>query len=171
MSDCCSINKAPAFPAVVMSCPACGGRLKQVKPLTVKSLVPHLPFEMAPAQYYYCEAAACDVVYFPWNSEAPTFRRSDLLVLVGVKETVEFALVCYCFGVTRRQICDEIRQTGKSAVAERIKAEVKTGNCACEVENPSGRCCLGDVIRAGQEALRVPNSSRQNTLGAGCSGS
>ncbi len=49
----------------------------------------------------------------------------------------------------------EIRSTGKSTVAERITAEVKAGNCACEVKNPSGKCCLGDVTRAVRNGLRV----------------
>jgi hypothetical protein len=57
MSECCSV-KAPDIPAAVMSCPECGSRSKQVDTLTVKSLVWHLPFGMAPAQYYFCEAPA-----------------------------------------------------------------------------------------------------------------
>ncbi len=154
MSDCCSVNRAEAAPSV-MPCPECGSRSKQVETHTVKSLVRHLPFEMAPAQYYFCEATDCDLVYFPSNPEAPTFRRGDLLVRVGAKEGGDAGLVCYCFGLTRKAIGDEIRQTGKSTVPERIKAEVKAGNCACEVKNPSGKCCLGNVTRAVQEGLRT----------------
>jgi hypothetical protein len=40
-------------------------------------------------------------------------------------------------------------------VAERIKAEVDAGHCACEVKNLSGKCCLGDVTRAAKDGLRV----------------
>jgi hypothetical protein len=32
---------------------------------------------------------------------------------------------------------------------------VKAGNCACEVKNPSGKCCLGDVMRAAKDGLKV----------------
>ena len=162
MSDCCSVNEPcsvkerPAAAPAAMSCPECGSRSKQVDSLTVKSLVRHLPFEMAPAQYYFCEATACDVVYFPSNPEAPNFRRDDLLVPVGVKAGGDTSLVCYCFGITRKAIGDEIRQTGKSTVAERIKAEVQAGNCACEVKNPSGKCCLGNVTRAAREVNEAP---------------
>ncbi len=154
MSECCAV-KAPAIPAEVMSCPECRSGSKQVDTLTVKSLVRQLPFGMMPAQYYFCQAPACDVVYFPSNPQAPTFRRSDLLVRVRLKEKDDPVPVCYCFGVARRHIADEVQRTGKSTVAERIKAEVKAGNCACEVKNPSGKCCLGDVIRAAQDALRT----------------
>ncbi len=161
MSDCCSVNETcsvkettAATPAVV-PCPECGSRSKQVESLTVKSLVRRLPFGMPPAQYYFCEATGCAVVYFPSNPEALIFRRGDLLVRVGAKESDDAGLVCYCFGITRKDIGDEIRQTGKSTVPERIKAEVKAGNCACEMKNPSGKCCLGNITRTAHEALRA----------------
>jgi len=97
--------------------------------------------------YYFCEAPDCDVVYFPLNSDEPSFRRSDLLVRVGLKETEDPVPVCYCFGFTRKDIWDEITQAGRSTIAELIKVEVRAGNCACEVKNPSGKCCLGNVAR------------------------
>jgi hypothetical protein len=110
---------------------------------------------MASAQYYFCEETACDLVYFPSNPEAPMFHRGDLLVRVGVKEKQDPIPVCYCFGVALREIADEVQRTGKSTIAERIKAEVKADRCACELKNPSGKCCLGNVSRAIQDALRM----------------
>jgi NAD(P)H-nitrite reductase large subunit len=109
---------------------------------------------MSLGQYYFCDDSACDVVYFSADPAAPIFRRDDLLVRVGVKEQSDPVQVCYCFGITRNDIEDEIRRTGRSTIAERIRAEVKAGRCACEVKNPSGKCCLGDVMRALQEAPR-----------------
>lgn len=138
-----------------MSCPDCGSRSKQVKFVTVKSLVRHLPFGMPSTQYYFCETASCDIVYFPWDAKAPSFRRDDLLVRVALNESDVTLPLCYCFGISRKQIWDEIRQSGKSMAVERIRAEVKSGRCACEVKNPSGTCCLGNVVRAAQEGLKV----------------
>ncbi len=161
MSDCCELpNQVAAAPAV-MACPVSGSRSKRVDLLTVKSLVRRLPFAMPSAQYYYCEAHGCDVVYFASNPEAPVFRSGDLLVNVGAKEERDTVPICYCYGVSRQDIRDEIRQTGKCALAERIKAEVKSGNCACEVKNPSGKCCLGNVTRTIQEILSRLNAPRE----------
>jgi len=98
------------------------------------------------------------VVYFPFNSQAPLFRRADLLVRVGSKETEDPIPVCYCFGFTREDIQKEITETGDSTVANRISAEVKAGNCACEVKNPSGKCCLGDVTRIVKDKLSQKGS-------------
>lgn len=147
MRHCCSVsansNNAPA----VVVCPADGRRSKRVDRLTVKSLVRKLPLGMPKAQYYFCGASDCDVVYFALDAEAPKFCREDLLVRVGAKETTDPIPICYCFGFTRLDIWDEIRSTGKSAIAEWIAAEVWADRCACEVKNPSGNCCLGDVRR------------------------
>jgi len=66
------------------------------------------------------------------NSLSP-FTRSILTTIVPV---------CYCFGYTP----PKIREEGKIA-SQTIAAEVKAGHCACEVKNPKGVCCLGDVAR------------------------
>jgi hypothetical protein len=144
MSDCCSLKGTVIAPGVA-SCPVTGARSKQVDILTVKSLVRQLPLGMPDTQYYFCEAQDCDVVYFALEPQALIFRREDLLVRVGVKETADPIPVCYCFGFTRGDLRDEIAETGQSEIGQRISAEVKAGNCACKVKNPSGKCCLGEV--------------------------
>ena len=153
MSDCCSVKSSSEVPTVA-ACPVNGARSKQVEMLTIKSLVRRLPLGMPNTQYYFCEVQDCDVVYFALDSQAPIFRRADLLVPVGAKATVDPIPVCYCFGFTRKDIQDEISDTGRSTITERISAEVKAGNCACEVKNPSGKCCLGNVTRISHECMR-----------------
>jgi hypothetical protein len=115
---------------------------------------------MPNTEYYFCDSAECEVVYFPLDPRAPSFRRGDLLVRVGAKETEGPLPICYCFGFTRQDIWDEIRSTGKSTVAQRISAEVEAGRCACEVKNPSGKCCLGDVARAAKGRQSQKGESR-----------
>ena len=110
---------------------------------------------MQATQYYFCEAHGCDVVYFALDPQAPIFRRDDLLVRVGAKEDSDPIPVCYCFGFTREDIENEIAATGRSTVAERISAEVKQGNCACEVKNPSGKCCLGNITTMVRDRMRA----------------
>jgi len=153
MSDCCSVNAKTGTAPLVKVCPVDGARSKQVDMLTVKSLVRKLPLGMPNRQYYFCGASDCDVVYFALEVDASRFGREDLVVRVGAKETTEPIPVCYCFGFTRKDIENEIAETGRSTVADRIKTEVNAGNCACEVKNPSGKCCLGDVTRTVRDRL------------------
>jgi hypothetical protein len=160
MSDCCSVNAKTGTAPLVKVCPVNGARSKQVDILTVKSLVRRLPLGMPNTQYYFCDSSECEVVYFPLDTQAPLFRRGDLMVRVGTKETEEPIPVCYCFGFTRSDIENEVAETGSSAIAGQIRTEVKAGNCGCEMKNPSGKCCLGDVTRAAEDRLRQKGESK-----------
>lgn len=88
------------------------------------------------------------------------FRKPDLKVRVGLKETEDPVPLCYCFDYYRADVRKEVEEKGASDMLERIKAEVKAGYCACEVKNPSGSCCLGDIARAIQEVKQRVAVSR-----------
>ena len=72
---------------------------------------------------------------------------------MGLKETEDPVPICYCFGFTEAMAVEEIRATGKCTIPQRITAEVKSGNCACEIRNPQGSCCLGNVTAAVKRAM------------------
>lgn len=152
MSSCCAVPSSATPTPVAITCPGCGGRSKHVDLLTVKSLVRQLRFGETDTQYYFCPAANCDAVYFTAREDGPIYHRSDLLVRVGSKEEHGPITVCYCFGVTQEDLDQEARQAENSVLAGKVKAEVEAGRCACEVKNPSGKCCLGDIARALQTA-------------------
>jgi hypothetical protein len=56
--------------------------------------------------------------------------------------------VCYCFDITAADLRKDIATTGGTGIPEMITAEVKAGHCACQVKNPQGSCCLGNVSKA-----------------------
>ncbi len=152
MVDCCM-----ALPATVkkqtkgLVCPQCGGTGKPVSRITVEALLkPEFRERADGAPYGFCETPDCPVVYFA--RDGVQFTKDQ--IRVGLKEKEDPILVCYCFGVTERMIREEIMQTGRSTVSTRIRAEVKAGACRCEVENPSGRCCLGEVSRVERQAAQ-----------------
>ncbi|MBA1438466.1 MAG: hypothetical protein FAF05_05715 [Epsilonproteobacteria bacterium] len=72
-------------------------------------------------------------------------------VVVGLKEGASPATVCYCFGWSKEKIRAELDATGKTSALEEIKAKMENLGCSCEVLNPSGGCCLGDVAKAIKE--------------------
>ena len=125
-------------------CPVSGKPGKRVLPVTLESLVSkdHLPV-LDDKDWFFCDRPDCDVVYF--SSDEDTVPSEALTIRVGLKADNAPHLVCYCFGHTTESARKEILGTGHSTVADRITAEVQAGNCACEIKNPSGRCCLGEV--------------------------
>jgi len=141
-------------PISAASCPACGVEGRAVKPVTLRSLLqPHLHLQVEDEVYHFCANPDCALVYYNAN-DTQTFVRGDLAVRVGVKERCAPRPLCYCFGHSAESIREEWVRTGKSTVLDSIKAEVKAGNCHCEVTNPSGGCCLGDIAKE-LKALRA----------------
>ena len=90
--------------------------------------------------------------------------------------------MCYCFGYTEKSIWEEIRRTGRSTAPQTIAAHVKAGRCGCEVNNPGGSCCLGEVNRVVKEGIarfpavgaeasaRVSRTVRDDCCSAGSAG-
>jgi hypothetical protein len=111
----------------------------------VESLLrPEALSRLREGNYHFDAAPDCEVVYFS-NEHASYFTTMDVRVRVGIKEAEAPIPICYCFGHTVESARAETEATGKSTVASRITKEIQAGNCACEVKNPSGRCCLGEV--------------------------
>jgi hypothetical protein len=134
----------------------CGTKGKTVATITVKSLVREHAAVPAAALFSFCRTPGCDVVYF---SDQGVFKKADLKVRVGIKETTEPMPLCYCFEYSREDIRRDIDASGSTLILERIKAEVQEGFCACEVKNPSGACCLGDITRTIQEFKKHSSQS------------
>ena len=141
MESCCSANADGAV--AVPTCPDCGERGRNVDRITLKALLrPDALMRLMAGAYLFCPTATCEVVYFAPSS---IFRRQDVVVPVFQKEPAGERTVCYCFAITESDLRREIDQTAMSTAAERITALVKADRCACEVKNPQGTCCLGNV--------------------------
>jgi hypothetical protein len=56
--------------------------------------------------------------------------------------------LCYCFGENEADIRAEIESLGRPRAVERVREQITAGRCACEIRNPRGVCCLGDVAAA-----------------------
>ena len=127
-------------------CIACGKIGNPVKKKTLEHLLKEDRISLVrDTQYYFCQTQYCDVVYFSRNSD--TFYKADLKVRVGLKETEYPIAVCYCFGYTKKMIVEDFFKNGRSTIQGEITKKVKQGICRCEVTNPQGACCLGNVAQ------------------------
>lgn len=137
-----------ATPDAADLCPASRSIGSKVGLVTVKALVKGDALRRLDGRAYrFCPAPDCDVVYFDTEIDS-IFRKSDLTVRVGQKETEDPIPICYCFDFTLADLRREIAIAGKTEIPTVITAEVKAGHCACEVKNPQGTCCLGAVTSA-----------------------
>ena len=141
---CCLVTETSTAP-VKASCPSSGTLSRKVQHRTVEHLVkPEKRLEIRNVQYYYCTDPNCSVVYFS-NGEVPFFSKDDIIVKVFAKDNGDNVNVCYCFDWFRGRIKQQIIDTGRSTASMEIAQEVKAGRCMCDIKNPKGECCLGDV--------------------------
>jgi ribosomal protein S28E/S33 len=145
MADCCC--QEPGQPGQSVACGVCGTAAKAVEALTVKALLTESALaRYEHGAYWFCPDAACAVVYFA--ESGAIFRTEDVRERVWQKEPPGRRTLCYCFGENEADIAREIERTGQSGAVQRVRAHIAASRCACEVRNPRGACCLGDLLAA-----------------------
>lgn len=164
MESCCTVK--PATQRSPVHCPECGGTGRLVDRNTVKAMLrPAALMRLSEVEHRYCPALDCPVVYFGYDE---VFNRDEIVVPVFQKEPTGDRTVCYCFAVTEADLRRQIAQTGRSTAVDEITAHVKAGRCACEIKNPQGSCCLGNVATAVREAtaevLRNGQAAASNSV-------
>ena len=125
-------------------CPRCTQKGRPVEGQTVKSMLAISLRTVRDADYLFCRTRDCPVVYFTADG-TQAFLTSDIRARVYQKEPDnDDVMVCYCFGHTLGAIR---AATGEFAMAivENINAGIQAGQCACDLRNPQGSCCLGNV--------------------------
>ena len=153
--DCCRLPEAALKTERALDrCRKCGAKGRRVSAKTMEGLLKaQARARIRNAAYFFDRSPDCDVVYFSNDAEFH-FTKEELAVRVGIKEKYPPIPLCYCFGHTVESAREEFVSTGGTTVPERIEAEIKAGNCRCEVRNPSGSCCLGEVHHAMGEIER-----------------
>ena len=116
--------------------------LSTVKALLTTDALPHLQAEV----FRFCPGANCGTVYFAASGQV--FGVADLRVPVWQKLPAGERTICYCFGENELDLRVELERTGRSGVIERVRRHIADKRCACDVRNPRGTCCLGDLTAA-----------------------
>ena len=132
-------------------CPMCGMRGKAVTLQTVKAQAAISLRRLQLQPFWFCRSAACPVVYFSPVS-GQTLTVDQVRERVYQKEPgCPDVLVCYCFQYRVGDI-QLVSAAERAAVIADIKAGIAADQCACELRNPQGACCLGNVQRIAKQA-------------------
>lgn len=146
---CCATDSScatkPPTAAQVQHCPVCGRKGKPVG-MTVKAMLAVSLHEIQPdSTYRFCATPSCPIVYFA-NDGEQRFTEAQLRERVYQKHPDDNdVFVCYCFRHTPSSIQAELLATGQSTAVETVTQGVKAHQCACELRNPQGSCCLGNL--------------------------
>jgi hypothetical protein len=138
----------------VNTCPECGMTGKPVRGQTVKALLSASLREVQEIRYLFCRTQTCPVVYFSTDREQ-IFTVGEIRERVYQKEPEsQDVLICYCF----RHTVGNLRAASpeeRMAIVDDINTGIHAGQCACDLRNPEGSCCLGNV-RARIKQLEKP---------------
>lgn len=128
------------------TCRACGAKGKTVPLETVKVMAVVSLRCLRSQPYRFCRTSHCPVVYF-------SIDGMHVLTIDQVRERVyqkepneKDVPVCYCFHYSVGDVQNATLAEQESIIAD-IRAGIAAGQCACELRNPQGSCCLGNVSR------------------------
>lgn len=144
--DCCCSGIKTAIDAPQTACGQCNETGRTVSHQTV---VHHVKSEKLSCvdneEYKFCPSNNCPVVYY--SAAGRVFTVEDVRELVTVKASGDNRPLCYCFGFTEGDVRKEITQKGESSVPKQVSQFIKEKLCVCEIRNPAGACCLGEINR------------------------
>ena len=138
----------------VSTCPACASKGKTVQLITLKSLLKPLALIKLNPQlnYAFCKTPDCNTVYFSGEEQ---YFVDDVKVTIYQKNQDRDTPVCYCFDWSEESISIAFEDNSFKEIPISIAEHIKAGRCGCEVNNPQGSCCLGNInaVIASYEAI------------------
>jgi hypothetical protein len=119
---------------------------------TVKAMLAVSLRAISTADYRFCPTATCPVVYFTVDG-TQTFTSDHVRERVYQKAPgAADVFVCYCF----RHTVGEVQTAPDPAtIVADITTGIQAGQCACDLRNPQGSCCLGNVRALGRQQVEA----------------
>lgn len=144
MSDCCCPTNTSTKTKQI--CPECGSSCKSVGMATLYHQV-RFPDNQAliTDSYYFCPAKACAVGYFSNTGNAIPKQ------LLRSYQAIQNDALCYCFDIDAEQYLLALKAQRAEPIKDFVMQRTKAGECACEIRNPSGQCCLTNFKRLENE--------------------
>ena len=145
MGNCCGSGNSVAT-GTPAACAECGSKGAAVGLLTVKALLAEKALRhLTTGAQYFCPDPRCSVVYF--SPDGQVYTTSDVRVRVWQKQPSGDRTICYCFDENEAAMARELVETGRCGTVQRVRDHIAADRCACEVRNPRGTCCLGDLMK------------------------
>ena len=135
MSHCCSgSHSKPATQA----CPQCNTACKSVEMPTLYHQVRFPENQgMISDTYYFCPTKDCSIGYFSivgHRVPKPQLRTH---------QDIQKDTLCFCFDINAADYLTALSTNHAETIKNFVIKRTKLDECACEIRNPSGQCCLG----------------------------
>lgn len=148
MAQCCSNSSNKSG---TQNCPQCGQVCKSV---AIRTLYHQVRFPenqaIAPNDYYFCLTKECSIGYF-----SATGNSIPKQVLRSYQDITDDK-ICYCFDISTKQYRSALSDNTAETLKNFIIQKTKSGECACEIRNPSGQCCLAKFKLSSNPSVAMP---------------
>ena len=139
MSDCCCSHSSEN---ARQHCPECDCICKPVSMATLYHQVRFPENQMLPVgSYCFCPGKTCSVAYF--SSMGHSVPKKHLRSYQAIQNDV----LCYCFDIGAHQYLSALKAHRAGSIKDFVIQRTRAGECACEIRNPSGQCCLTNFKR------------------------
>ena len=126
-------------------CPTCQQVGKRVDALTLKALLAVPLTSLRPVEYRFCRTPTCPTVYYSVDG-VQCVGEADLRERVYQKHPAdEEVFACYCFRYKVGDVRAAVARGQAQPIIAAINAGIQAGQCACDIRNPQGSCCLGNL--------------------------
>ncbi len=136
-------------------CPGCGSKGEPVGTETLKEFLTDEQRGAITESANFCPSPRCEVVYF--DSFERTVVAADIQRPVYPKDPT--APICACFGLTREDIEQDVRE----GVTTRVKAiieKAKTSAARCRQKAANGQPCIAYVQKCYMQCLNEGKGKR-----------
>ena len=132
MSSCCSGGSSSS----AQTCPQCGISGKSISMKTVFHQVkfPEV-LSIETGSFFHCAEKSCSIAYF--SQEGVVIFKRELRAFDELSNKL-----CYCFDVNAEQYIQALKDNIATEIKNFVIQKTKSGDCGCEIRNPSGQCCL-----------------------------
>ncbi len=121
-------------------CPRCGSPGSVVFQETLRAHLAPVMVEHLTDSAFFCSQPRCPVVYFDLFDRV--VEETDVKTAVYPKNPA--APLCACFGLTREDVEEDIREGGVVRTRACIE-KAKSPAARCAIASPSGQSCIADV--------------------------
>ena len=133
MSNCCSKPGQKTSQA----CPQCN---IDCKPVTMRTLYQQVRFpenqQIVADHYFFCPSRDCLTAYF--SGTGNSIAKSLLIT----QQAIQSDTLCYCFDISSACYRSALQTHTAEPIKNFVIQRTKSAECACEIRNPSGQCCL-----------------------------
>ncbi len=123
-------------------CPRCGSAGAVVFQETLRAHLPPAALQHLTDSAFFCAQPRCSVVYFDLFDRV--VEESQVQTPVYPKNPA--APLCACFGLTRDDVEEDIREGAVTRTRACVE-KAKSPEARCAVASPSGQSCVAEVQR------------------------